>query len=63
MAYKKKIIMVPKGAAKKIAKDQRCAVSSVYNALNYTTHSESAEHIRRLATAVYGGVETTKTYL
>ena len=63
MAYKKRIIMVPKGAAKKIAKDQKCGVTTVYAALNYTSHSESAEHIRRLATTIYGGIETTKTYL
>ena len=63
MAYKKKIIMVPKGAAKKIAENQRCALASVYNALNYSSHSESAEYIRRLATTIYGGIETTKTYM
>jgi hypothetical protein len=63
MAYKRKIIQVPHGAAKRIAKDQKCGLTTVYAALNYTSHSESAERIRRLATTCYGGIETTKTYL
>lgn len=63
MAYKRKIIQVPHGAAKKIAKDQKCGLTTVYAALNYTSNSQSAQNIRRLATAIYGGIETTKTFL
>ena len=62
MAQKRKIITVPVGVAEKIAKDQNCSRSTVYNALNGTTHSESAKYIRHLATTIYGGVEVTKVY-
>ena len=62
MPYKRRIIIVPNGVAKKIAKNQKCGLTTVYAALNYTSNSESAQNIRRLATSVYGGVETTKVY-
>ena len=62
MAERRRIISVPNGAAKKIAKDQNCGLTTVYAALNGTSHSENAKHIRHLATTVYGGIEVTKVY-
>jgi len=62
MAYKRKVITVPSGIAKKIAHDQKCGLTTVYAALNYSSNSESAQNIRRLATTIYGGVEATKVY-
>ena len=62
MPYKKKIITVPNGTAKRIAKDQNCGLTTVYAALNYTSHSPQANQIRHLATTIYGGVEVTKVY-
>lgn len=62
MAQKRKIITGPRGMAKKIAKSQKCGLATVYNALNYTSHSESAERIRKIAISDYGGIETTKIY-
>lgn len=60
---RRKIIRVPNGVAKKIAKDQKCGLTTVYAALNFTSNSESAKHIRQLATTIYGGVEDKKLYL
>ncbi len=62
MAHRRTIIKVPNGAAKKIARDQRCGLTSVYAALNYSSNSENAHHIRHLAKTVYGGIEEKKTY-
>ncbi|MCR4916249.1 MAG: hypothetical protein K6A96_10900 [Prevotella sp.] len=59
---KRRVISVPNGAAKKIAKDQRCGITTVYQALNGSSHSQLAKHIRHLATTIYGGVEVTKVY-
>lgn len=62
MPYKTTVISVPKGAAKRIAKDQNCGLTTVYAALNNTSHSERAKHIRHLATTIYGGIKVPKVY-
>lgn len=60
MAFKKKIITVPRGAVDGIRRSMNVDRSTVYNALNYRSDSENAQQIRRLALTTYGGVETTK---
>jgi len=59
---KRTIIVVPNGTARMIAKDQRCGLTTVYTALNGSSHSARAKHIRHLAKTVYGGVEQKKVY-
>lgn len=60
MAIKKKIIRVPVGKAREIAKLHKCTEQSVYNALSFTTNSEMAAIIREQAIRDYGGVLTNK---
>lgn len=60
MAFKKKVITVPKGAVDGIRRSLNVDRSTVYNALTYRSNSETAQQIRRLATSTYGGIETTK---
>ena len=62
MAERRKIIRVPGGAAKQIAENLGCALTTVYSALNNTTHSEQAKTIRRLALSDYGGIEDRKVF-
>ena len=57
---KRPIIQVPRGAVARIMRDQNAKKSTVYSALNYTSYSESAESIRRVALDVYGGIKTFK---
>ena len=60
MPIKRKIITVPKGKIAIICRSMNVKRSTVYNALNYNSNSESAQLIRRLALTQYGGVETSK---
>lgn len=60
MPTKRKIIIVPKGQVENISRSMNVNRSTVYNALNGNSNSESAQLIRRLALSTYGGVETTK---
>lgn len=60
MAFKKKVITVPKGAVDGIRRSLNVDRATVYNALAYRSNSETAQQIRRLATSTYGGIETTK---
>ena len=63
MPFKKRIIQVPVGNVPKIAKEMNCGKSAVYNALNYTSNSETAKTIRKKAIEIYGGVQTSKLFL
>lgn len=60
MAFKKKVITVPRGAVDGIRRSLNVDRATVYNALAYRSNSETAQQIRRLATSTYGGIETTK---
>ena len=60
MAIKRKIIKVPKGVVGKICQAQNVGKTTVYAALNYTSNSDDAKLIRKLALNTYGGVETTQ---
>ena len=60
MAVKRKIITVPNGAIEKLCDALNVGKTTVYAALNYTSNSENARHIRRLAMSDYGGIEGTK---
>lgn len=62
MAERRRIIRVPNGVAKQIAKAQGCAVTTVYSALNNVTHSDQAKKIRDLALNEYGGVHDKKLF-
>lgn len=60
MAFKRRIIMIPRGTIDKICKAEKVGRTTVYAALNYTSNSEDAKRIRKRALSIYGGVETTK---
>ena len=60
MPLKRNIISVKKGIVPQIAQSQNVSIGTVYAALNYTSNSESAQVIRKLALEIYGGVITRK---
>ena len=60
MAIRRKYISVKKEVIQALCKELNVHRSSVYSALNYTSNSETAQQIRRLAITTYGGVEATK---
>jgi len=60
MPIKRKYISVPSGSVQAICNELNVGRTCVYDALNYTTNNENAQHIRRLALSTYGGVEATK---
>lgn len=62
MAHKQPVISVPDGIAMKLAEEQKCGLTTVYQALRYASNSKKAQRIRQLATTVYGGVEVKKAY-
>ena len=57
MATRRRKIKVPKGAVEMICQSQGCGKTTVYAALNYTSFSEEAKHIRKIAVDTYGGIE------
>ena len=60
MARKVKVIVIPRGKADKICKALGIGRTTLYSALNYSSHSEDAERTRRKVLKEYGGIETTK---
>lgn len=60
MPLKKKCISISSESARALANETNVSRATVYNALNYTTNSELAQKIRRLAMETYGGVEATR---
>lgn len=62
MAKKVKVIVIPRGKAAQICKALNIGRTTLYAALNGTSHSESAKHTRREVVSKYGGIETTKVY-
>lgn len=63
MQKKIKIIQLPHGNAKKMAKAFNCTEAMIYKALSYGSYSDLAENIRKQAVDIYGGVATTKLIL
>lgn len=60
MPKKRTYISVPQGTVEALCKEAGVKRSAVYSALNYSSNSESAQKIRKLALSVFGGVECTK---
>jgi len=60
MPIKRNIITVKKEFIGAICAEMNVSRASVYNALNYSTNSDTAQKIRRLAIQNYGGIETKK---
>ena len=57
---KRTIIVVPYGSVAEICKATNVRKTTVYAALNYTSNSEIAQKIRKLAMEEFNGVETKK---
>lgn len=60
MAIKRTIITLTKSNFEALRKSQNVSRSSMYDALNGSSNSETAQQIRRLALSTYGGVKATK---
>lgn len=60
MLRKKKIISIPRGCVSKLAQDEGCQETMVYNALAFRSESERAQRIRKKALENYGGIYTYK---
>ena len=60
MAKKVKVIVIPRGSADKICNALKIGRTTLYAALNYTSHSEDAKLTRQRVLSEYGGIETTK---
>ena len=60
MAIKRTVITLSKSNFEALRKSQNVGRSAMYDALNGTSNSESAQQIRRLALSTYGGVKATK---
>lgn len=60
MAIKRTVITLTKGNFEALRKSQNVSRSSMYDALNGSSNSETAQQIRRLALSTYGGVKATK---
>lgn len=60
MSQKVEVISLRKDQFTKLCNELNVKRSAVYNALNHTSNSESAQKIRRLAMSDYGGRITSK---
>lgn len=60
MAVKRTVITLTKSNFEALRKSQNVSRSAVYDALNGSSNSDTAQQIRRLALSIYGGVKTTK---
>ena len=60
MATRRPIIKIKKDSVQAICNELHISRATVFNALNYSTSSETAQQVRRLALSVYGGVKATK---
>lgn len=56
----RKVIQLPRGKAEMMMKSLGIGRTTLYAALNDTSHSEQAKRTRRLAISKYGGVEYNK---
>lgn len=57
MPIRRPIITLKKDQFQKLCVDLDVKRAAVYNALNYTSNSESAQNIRQKAISTYGGVK------
>ena len=60
MAIRRPIIVLPRGKAPQIMSAENVSKTSLYAALNFTSHSVEAKRIREVAVSLYGGIKTTK---
>lgn len=60
MAIRRPTIVMPRGSVERLCKAEGKGKTSVYAALNFTSNSEEAERIRKVAISMYGGIRTTK---
>ena len=60
MAKKVPVIVIPRGSAEKICTALKIGKTTLYAALNYTSHSADAELTRQTVLSEYGGIKTTK---
>lgn len=60
MPLKKKYISVSENSIRALSAETNVSRATVYNALNYSSNSDIAQKIRRLAVEVYGGIEATR---
>ena len=60
MAIRRPTIVMPRGSVERLCKAEGKGKTSVYAALNFTSNSEEAERIRKVAVSMYGGIRTTK---
>ena len=60
MAIRRPIIVLPRGKAQQIIAAEGVSKTSLYAALNFTSHSDEAKRIREVAVSLYGGLKTSK---
>ena len=60
MAKKVPVIKIPKGQADKICMALKIGRTTLWEALNYCSNSDSAKNTREVVLSKYGGVKTTK---
>lgn len=60
MASKRPTIILPRGKADKMCNALKIGRTTLYAALNYTSHSESANLTRQKALKEYGGILINK---
>lgn len=63
MAKRVKVILIPKGKAEKICNELNIGRTTLYEALNYHSNSDSAKNTRKRVLEEWGGVDTYKTIL
>lgn len=63
MAKKVPVIQIPRGTADDICIALGIGKTTLYDALNYRSHSKDAQNTRDVVLAKYGGVKTTKLVL
>ena len=57
---KRTVIQLPPGAADKICKSLMIGRTTLYQALNFNSNSESAKNTRKRAIEEFGGVQISK---
>lgn len=61
MAKNLNVIRIPKGSAEDICKALGIGRTTLYQALNFTSNSDSAKQTRDVVMAKYGGVMSKRT--
>ncbi len=60
MAKKVPVIQIPRGTAAEICSALNIGKTTLYDALNYRSHSAEAKNTREVVLSKYNGVKTTK---